>query len=194
MRSPRRAGRSGNGACPLISSIAAPPCGCSRRTRSTRPGSAAMSDDFELLRDSFRRDLRLRNKADRTIGAYVESVDRFIAWARSHGLTSVTQVTRGHVRAWLEETPRASVMASGNARGLSATPRGSAFGKKRGVYAGACRRAASAPPDVLGAQPRPDGRAPRVAAEVHEHRAAQSEQGGLGRGRGGTWWPPFRQS
>ena len=62
-----------------------------------------MSDDFELLRDSFRRDLRLRNKADRTIGAYVESVDRFIAWARSHGLTSVTQVTRGHVRAWLEE-------------------------------------------------------------------------------------------
>jgi enterochelin esterase family protein len=26
-------------------------------------------------------------------------------------------------------------------------------------------------------QPRPDGRAPRVAAEVHEHRAAQSEQG-----------------
>src|SRR5918995_5507905 len=103
MRSSRRAGRSGNGACPLISSIAAPPCGCSRRTRSTRPGRAAMSDDFELLRDSFRRDLRLRNKADRTIGAYIESVDRFIAWARPHGLTSVTQVTRKHVRAWLEE-------------------------------------------------------------------------------------------
>ena len=62
-----------------------------------------MSDNFELLRDSFRRDLRLRNKADRTIGARVESTDRFIAWARSRGLTSVTQVTRGHVRAWLGE-------------------------------------------------------------------------------------------
>ena len=62
-----------------------------------------MSDNFELLRDSFRRDLRLRNKADRTIGAYVESTDRFIAWARSRGLTSVTQVTRAHVRAWLGE-------------------------------------------------------------------------------------------
>ena len=62
-----------------------------------------MPDDFELLRDSFRRDLRLRNKADRTIGAYVESVDRFITWARAHGLTSVTQVTREHVRTWLGE-------------------------------------------------------------------------------------------
>lgn len=62
-----------------------------------------MSDDFELLRDSFRRDLRLRNKADRTIGAYVESCDRFTAWGRSQGLTSVTQVTRGHVRWWLGE-------------------------------------------------------------------------------------------
>lgn len=60
-----------------------------------------MRDDFELLRDSFRRDLRLRNKADRTIGAYVESVDRFTGWARSQGLTSVTQVTREHVRRWL---------------------------------------------------------------------------------------------
>ncbi|HEY9378131.1 MAG TPA: phage integrase N-terminal SAM-like domain-containing protein, partial [Jiangellaceae bacterium] len=62
-----------------------------------------MSDDFELLRDSFRRDLRLRDKADRTIGAYVESVDRFTAWARAQGLTSVTQITRAHVRSWLEE-------------------------------------------------------------------------------------------
>lgn len=62
-----------------------------------------MADDFELLRDSFRRDLRLRNKADRTIGAYVESVDRFAAWARSQGLTSVTEVTREHVRSWLGE-------------------------------------------------------------------------------------------
>jgi site-specific recombinase XerD len=62
-----------------------------------------VSDNFELLRDSFRRDLRLRNKADRTIGAYVESADRFIAWARSQGLTSVTQVTRANVRAWLGE-------------------------------------------------------------------------------------------
>jgi site-specific recombinase XerD len=60
-------------------------------------------DDFDLLRDSFRRDLRLRNKADRTIGAYVESVDRFTGWARSQGLTSVTQVTREHVRTWLGE-------------------------------------------------------------------------------------------
>jgi site-specific recombinase XerD len=62
-----------------------------------------VSDDFDLLRDSFRRDLKLRNKADRTIGAYVESCDRFIAWARSQGLTTVTEVTRAHIRSWLEE-------------------------------------------------------------------------------------------
>ena len=62
-----------------------------------------MTDDFDLLRDSFRRDLRLRNKAERTIGAYVESVDRFADWARGCGLTSVTQVTRDHIRGWIEE-------------------------------------------------------------------------------------------
>jgi site-specific recombinase XerD len=62
-----------------------------------------VTDDFELLRDSFRRDLRLRNKADRTISAYIESVDRFIAWARGQGINSVTQVTREHIRLWIEE-------------------------------------------------------------------------------------------
>ena len=55
-----------------------------------------------LLRDSFKRDLRLQNKAPRTIDAYIESVDRFIAWAHGEGLSSVTQVTRHHVRSWLE--------------------------------------------------------------------------------------------
>jgi site-specific recombinase XerD len=62
-----------------------------------------VTDDFALLRDSFRRDLRLRNKAERTIGAYIESCDRFIGWARAHGLTSVTEVTREHIGLWIEE-------------------------------------------------------------------------------------------
>jgi len=61
------------------------------------------SDDFRLFRDSFKRDLRIRNKAPSTITAYVESVDRFITWARDHDLTSVRAVTRHHVRAWVED-------------------------------------------------------------------------------------------
>jgi hypothetical protein len=43
-------------------------------------------DDFTVLRDSFRRDLRIRNRAPRTIDAYIESCDRLSAWARSQGL------------------------------------------------------------------------------------------------------------
>lgn len=58
--------------------------------------------DLELLRDSFRRDLRLQNKADRTVSAYIESVDRFVGWAHGVGIFSVEQVDRGQVRTWLE--------------------------------------------------------------------------------------------
>jgi site-specific recombinase XerD len=62
-----------------------------------------VTDDFELFRDSFRRDLKTRNKADRTIAAYIESVDRFTAWARRQELAGVATVTKHHVRAWIEE-------------------------------------------------------------------------------------------
>ena len=61
-----------------------------------------MSGNLELLRDSFQREMRLRNRTDRTIAAYMESVDRFIGWARSRGLSRVDQVTREHIKEWLE--------------------------------------------------------------------------------------------
>jgi len=62
-----------------------------------------MRDDFDTLRDSFRRDLRVRNKADATIAAYIESCNRIATWARKQGLTSPAEVTRHLVRAWLDE-------------------------------------------------------------------------------------------
>src|SRR2546430_13165654 len=62
-----------------------------------------MSDDFQLLRDSWMRDLRLQNKSPNTITAYLESAEKFTVWARSQKLTSVTDVTKDHVRAWLGE-------------------------------------------------------------------------------------------
>jgi site-specific recombinase XerD len=63
----------------------------------------SVGDDFDLFRDSFRRDLKMLNKADRTIAAYIESVDRFTAWARAQGLLSVTEVTRRHIKDWIAE-------------------------------------------------------------------------------------------
>lgn len=61
-----------------------------------------MSDDFALLAASFRRDLRVRNRTDTTIRAYMESVERFSAWARERGIGSVADVTKHHIREWLE--------------------------------------------------------------------------------------------
>lgn len=60
------------------------------------------SDDFALLGSSFRRDLRLRNRTDSTVAAYMESVERFAVWCRSAELASPRQVTRHHIREWLE--------------------------------------------------------------------------------------------
>lgn len=79
-----------------------------------------MTDDFALLRDSFKRDLRLRNRAPRTVAAYVESIDRFADWARGQGLGSVTDVSRHHIRAWLE-TELDRVSAQTACRHYSAT-------------------------------------------------------------------------
>lgn len=61
-----------------------------------------MGDDFALLAASFRRDLRLRNRTDTTVRAYMESVERFSEWARERGVCAVTEVTRHHIREWLE--------------------------------------------------------------------------------------------
>jgi site-specific recombinase XerD len=61
-----------------------------------------MTDQFATLAASFRRDLRLRNRTDRTIAAYLESVDRFTTWARGRDLVSVGEITRTHIREWLE--------------------------------------------------------------------------------------------
>jgi len=59
-------------------------------------------DDFSILAASFRRDLRLRNRTDATVSAYMESVDRFADWARGEGIGCVAAVTRNHIREWLE--------------------------------------------------------------------------------------------
>jgi site-specific recombinase XerD len=61
-----------------------------------------MGDDFSTLAASFRRELRIRNRTDSTIRAYMESVTRFAGWCRDQQLASVEQVNREHVRAWLE--------------------------------------------------------------------------------------------
>jgi len=61
-----------------------------------------VGDTFDLLRDSFRRDLAIRNKSPNTITAYIESVNRISSWARDQGLIGPGDVTRHHVRAWLE--------------------------------------------------------------------------------------------
>lgn len=62
-----------------------------------------MEDHFAVLAGSFRRDLRVRNRTDTTIRAYLESVDRFTVWARGRGLASPQEVTREHIRDWLAE-------------------------------------------------------------------------------------------
>lgn len=62
-----------------------------------------MADDFAILAGSFRRDLRIRNRTTTTVRAYMESVDRFTAWARERSIPSVAAVTREHIRAWLTE-------------------------------------------------------------------------------------------
>ncbi len=59
-------------------------------------------DDFTLLAASFRRDLRLRNRTDSTVAAYMESVERFAGWCREREMTSPRDVTRHHIREWLE--------------------------------------------------------------------------------------------
>lgn len=59
-------------------------------------------DDFDVLRDSWRRDLRSRNLSPKTVSAYVDAVDHLAEWARGEGLTSVRDVTRHHLRAWLD--------------------------------------------------------------------------------------------
>jgi site-specific recombinase XerD len=61
-----------------------------------------MIDTFATLAASFRRDLRLRNRTDSTVTAYMESVERFSQWARGAGLFSPAEVTRHHIREWLE--------------------------------------------------------------------------------------------
>lgn len=61
-----------------------------------------MTDPFATLASSFRRDLRLRNRTDSTVRAYMESVDRFAGWARARGLAAPAEITRHHVREWLE--------------------------------------------------------------------------------------------
>lgn len=61
-----------------------------------------MTTDFDTLRESFRLDLRLRNRSVNTVTAYMESVVRIGAWMTAAGLSSVTEVTRDHVRRWLD--------------------------------------------------------------------------------------------
>ena len=62
-----------------------------------------ITSDFDTLRESFRLDLRLRNRSPNTITAYMESANRVAVWMRAAGLTSVTQVTKNHIRGWLDE-------------------------------------------------------------------------------------------
>src|SRR5215467_12405000 len=61
------------------------------------------TSDFDALRESFRLDLRLRNRSPNTITAYMESAVRISGWMTAAGLTSVTQVRKDHVRRWLAE-------------------------------------------------------------------------------------------
>lgn len=60
-------------------------------------------DEFDALRDSFRLDLRLRNRSVNTITAYLESVERISRWLRADGLAGPGEVTKNHVRRWLDE-------------------------------------------------------------------------------------------
>lgn len=62
-----------------------------------------MGDEFSTLGGSFRRDLRIRNRTDDTIRAYMESVERFSSWCRDQGLDAPGHVTREHIRVWLTE-------------------------------------------------------------------------------------------
>lgn len=57
--------------------------------------------DLEPLRDSFRRSID-HVKAERTVAAYIESVDRMIRWLKSQGIANVSEVNRDVVRNWLD--------------------------------------------------------------------------------------------
>jgi site-specific recombinase XerD len=77
-----------------------------------------MTDNFETLAASFGRELRIRNRTEATRRAYLESVTRFSTWCRGQDLGSVANVSREHIRAWLE-TELGRVSAQTTVRHLS---------------------------------------------------------------------------
>jgi site-specific recombinase XerD len=60
-----------------------------------------VSGEFSSLVDSWRRDLRARNLAPKTIKTYGESADQFTVWLSEQGVTGPAAVSRDHVRAFV---------------------------------------------------------------------------------------------
>ncbi len=64
--------------------------------------SVAAGPTIDVLLDSFRRDLKARNKAPRTIQSYEEAVRQFGAFLSSHGMpTEAVSIKREHVEAYI---------------------------------------------------------------------------------------------
>jgi site-specific recombinase XerD len=57
-----------------------------------------VSGEFSSLVDSWRRDLRARNLAPKTIKTYGESADQFAAWLDEQGVAGPAAVARDHIR------------------------------------------------------------------------------------------------
>lgn len=70
----------------------------------TTKRSVAAAPSIDVLIGSFRRDLRARNKAPRTIQSYEEACTQFAAFLSSHGMPmKVTAIKREHVESYIVE-------------------------------------------------------------------------------------------
>jgi len=68
-----------------------------RTAHTQRMTSAAVTTEIEALVQSWRRDLRARNLARKTIKTYGESADQLVAHLAAAGVTTVEAVTREHL-------------------------------------------------------------------------------------------------
>jgi site-specific recombinase XerD len=62
-----------------------------------RTTSPLVTTEIEALVNSWRRDLRARNVAPKTIKTYGESADQLVAHLAAEGVTTVADVSREHV-------------------------------------------------------------------------------------------------
>lgn len=68
---------------------------------STTDNFGSVSGEFSSLVDSWRRDLRARNLAPKTVKTYGESADQLAVWLDSQGVDGPAAVTRDHIRAFM---------------------------------------------------------------------------------------------